>query len=267
MGPPSARSGSGSPPQSLSDFEQNRAFWDRHSDEYQQTHREHIGRSEPRWGMWQLPESELQVLGDVAGKDILELGCGAAQWSILLAGLGARPVVVDNSERQLEHARDALAAAGLDFPLVHAPAETVPLPDASFDIVFADHGANRFADPYAWVPEAARLLRPGGHLVFLVNGTIMILCSPDEELPPGRELLRPYFGMHRFEWDGTGGIEFHLGYGEWISLLRENGFAVENLIEIQAPPEGEPHRFPGLPDREWARRWPSEEIWVARKRS
>jgi hypothetical protein len=95
----------------------------------------------------------------------------------------------------------------------------------------------------------------------------MILCSPDEELPPGRELLRPYFGMHRFEWDGTGGIEFHLGYGEWIRLLRENGFAVENLIEIQAPPEGESHRFPGLPDREWARRWPSEEIWVARKRS
>ena len=128
----------------MSDFEQSRGFWDRHSDEYQQTHREHIGRSEPRWGMWQLPESELQVLGDVAGKDILELGCGAAQWSILLAGLGARPVGVDNSERQLEHARDALAAAGLDFPLVHAPAETVPLPDASFDIVFADHGANRF---------------------------------------------------------------------------------------------------------------------------
>jgi hypothetical protein len=73
--------------------------------------------------------------------------------------------------------------------------------------------------------------------------------------------------MHRFEWDGTGGIEFHLGYGDWIRLLRESGFAVENLIEIQAPAKGEPHRFPALPDRDWARRWPSEEIWVARKAS
>ena len=74
----------------------------------------------------------------------------------------------------------------------------------------------------------------------------MILCSADEELPPDRELLRPYFGMHRFEWDGTGGIEFHLGYGDWIRLLRENGFAVENLIEIQAPSEGAPHRYAAL---------------------
>jgi hypothetical protein len=73
--------------------------------------------------------------------------------------------------------------------------------------------------------------------------------------------------MHRFVWDDTGGVEFHLGYGDWIRLLRENGFQVENLIEIQAPPEGEPHRYPGLPDRGWSRRWPSEEIWVARKRA
>src|SRR6185503_497096 len=157
--PPSprrARSGSGSQIPSLSDFEQNRAFWDSHSDEYQETHHEHIGRPEPRWGMWQLPESELQILGDVAGKDVLELGCGAAQWSILLAGLGARPVGVDNSARQLEHAHEALAAAGLDFPLIYAAAEDIPFPDGSFDIVFADHGANRFADPYQWVPEASR---------------------------------------------------------------------------------------------------------------
>jgi SAM-dependent methyltransferase len=108
----------------LSDFEQNRAFWDRHSDDYQETHREHIGRPEPRWGMWQLPESELEILGDVAGKDVLELGCGAAQWSILLAGLGARPVGVDNSERQLEHARDALAARASISPSSTPPPRT-----------------------------------------------------------------------------------------------------------------------------------------------
>ena len=114
--------------------------------------------------MWQLPDSELGILGDVAGKDVLELGCGAAQWSILLAGRGARVVGLDNSARQLEHARENMAAAGVDFPLVHAAAEEVPLPDASFDVVFCDHGGMTFGDPYRTVPEAARLLRPGGLL-------------------------------------------------------------------------------------------------------
>jgi SAM-dependent methyltransferase len=119
---------------SSSDAGRNRAYWDRTSDDYQDRHAELIGRSEPRWGVWQLPEAELDVLGDVAGKDVLELGCGAAQWSILLAQWGARVVGLDNSPRQLEHARAALTAAGLEFPLVHAGTEDVPLPDASFDV-------------------------------------------------------------------------------------------------------------------------------------
>ena len=79
----------------------NRANWDRRSDEYQERNAEFIGRAEPRWGMWQLPEADLQILGEVAGKDVLELGCGAAQWSILLAQQGARMVGLDNSGRQL----------------------------------------------------------------------------------------------------------------------------------------------------------------------
>jgi SAM-dependent methyltransferase len=105
---------------SSSDAARNRAAWDRISEEYQTRHRAFIGRPEPRWGMWQLPESELRVLGDVAEKDVLELGCGAAQWSILLAGRGARVVGLDNSSRQLEYARALMDEAGIDFPLVHA---------------------------------------------------------------------------------------------------------------------------------------------------
>ena len=99
------------------DAAHNRANWDRRSDEYQERNAEFIGRKdEPRWGMWQLPDSELGILGDVDGKDVLELGCGAAQWSILLARRGARVVGLDNSGRQLEHARELMAAAGVDFP-------------------------------------------------------------------------------------------------------------------------------------------------------
>ena len=83
----------------------NREHWDAKADVYQAAHGTFIGRPELRWGVWQIPESELEVIGDVAAKDVLEFGCGAAQWSILLAQVGARPVGLDNSARQLEHAR------------------------------------------------------------------------------------------------------------------------------------------------------------------
>jgi hypothetical protein len=70
--------------------------------------------------------------------------------------------------------------------------------------------------------------------------------------------------MHRFEWPGETSVEFHLGYGDWIRLLRANGFEVENLIEVR-PSEDATTRYPFVTN-DWARRWPSEEIWVARKR-
>lgn len=182
----------------------NRAHWDATADEYQERHGVFIGRPEPRWGIWQIPESELQILGDLAGQDVLELGCGAAQWSILLAQRGARPVGLDNSERQLEHARRAMAAAGVDFPLVHASAESVPLEDESFDVVFCDHGAFGWADPRLVMPEAARLLRHGGVLAFSVTSPIASLCfHPDTELMEP-VLHRDYFGLHRLASDGTG---------------------------------------------------------------
>jgi SAM-dependent methyltransferase len=248
----------------LSDSERNRAWWDQESDTYQETHREHLGRPEPRWGLWQLPESELQILGDVAEKDVLELGCGAAQWSVLLAGLGARPVGVDNSVRQLEHARAALDAAGLDFPLVHAPAEDLPLPDESFDVVFADHGANRFADPYRWVPEAARLLRPGGLLAFSGGTPFEAMCWNEPEDRMDTVLHLDYFGLHRIE-DSDGPVQFELPYGEWIRLFRENDFEIEELREIR-PPEGAESSYRTAEETEWARRWPMEQVWRARKR-
>lgn len=78
------------------------------------------------------------------------------------------------------------------------------------------------------------------------------------------ELLRDYFGMHRFEFaDGEDSIEFRLGYGDWIRLLRANGFEVENLIELR-PPANASTQWPQV-ELVWARRWPSEEVWIGRK--
>jgi SAM-dependent methyltransferase len=244
------------------DARRNREHWNATADEYQAAHGEFIGRREPRWGVWQLAEDELQVLGDVAGKDVLELGCGAAQWSILLAERGARAVGLDNSERQLEHARAALEAAGLDFPLVHASADAVPLPDASFDVVFCDHGALSWGDPYRVVPEAARLLRPGGLLAFSTTSPLATLCfDPETDLVEPR-LHRDYFGLHRLDDDAS--VNYQLPYGEWIRVLVDAGLVVEALLEPR-PAADATSTYWDSSELEWARRWPSEAIWKARK--
>ena len=240
----------------------NRDYWDRTSDDYQARNREFIGRPEPRWGVWQLPESELGILGDVQGKDVLELGCGAAQWAILLARRGARVVGLDNSARQLEHARRAMSDAGVDFPLVHASAEDVPLPDASFDVVFCDHGATSFADPYRTVPEASRLLRAGGVFAFAMTSPLAWVCwnEANDEVEP--RLHEDYFGMHRSE-SPDGSVTFQLPYGEWIRVARREGLVVEDLVEPRSP-AGATTTY-GFP-LEWSRNWPCECIWRFRKR-
>jgi SAM-dependent methyltransferase len=210
------------------------------------------------------PEAQLRILPDVADRDVIELGCGTAYWSAWLARRGARPVGVDLSERQLATARELQREHALEFPLVHASAEAVPLPDATFDLAFSEYGASIWCDPYAWIPEAHRLLRPGGWLVFLVNGLLAILCSPPTGDPAGERLQLSQFGLHRTTWEGESGIDFHLPHGELIRLLRATGFAVEALHELQAP-SGPDDELRFLVTRGWARRWPSEEVWVARR--
>jgi SAM-dependent methyltransferase len=149
--------------------------------------------------------------------------------------------------------------------LVHGSAERLPFADESFDVVFADHGANRFADPYLWVPEAARVLRPGGLLAFS-GGTPFEVVGFDEPSDSWDERLhRPYFGMHRMSFGEDGAVEFELPYGGWIRLFRESGLEVEALIEVQAP-EGARSTYRTEAETAWARRWPLEQIWKACKR-
>jgi SAM-dependent methyltransferase len=242
----------------------NRSAWDRYAADYVAA-AERNWRSEPRWGMWGIPDSELHVLPDLTGKDVIELGCGTAYVSSWMARRGARVVGIDNSAEQLRTARRMQQEYGLDFPLIHGNAETVPYPDASFDFAISEYGASIWCDPYRWIPEAARLLRPGGLLTFLVNGTILMLCVQDDENKPAeRTMLRPYFGMHRFEWPEDEAVEFHLGFGDMIRLLRANDFEIENLLELQPGPDAST-RYPYV-NLEWARQWPSEEIWMVRKR-
>ena len=137
--------------------------------------------------MFGVPESELGVLGDVAGKDVIELGCGTAYFGAWLARRGARVTGVDLTPAQLETARRCSEELGVPMELIEANAEDVPLPDASFDLALSEYGASIWCDPYRWIPEAARLLRPGGELVFLRNSTLCVLCAPDD--PTGRSAI------------------------------------------------------------------------------
>jgi SAM-dependent methyltransferase len=250
----------------LVDVERNRSAWNAWAPDYYAPGLRNWENDEPSWGIWGMPESELQLLADVGeGTDAVELGCGTAYVCAWLARRDAMPVGIDISDEQLETARMFQRQFDLHFPLLRASADDVPFADESFDFAISEYGASTWVDPYHWVPEAARLLRPGGRLVFIVNGTLVMTCTPPDGSSAGTELTRDYFGMHRFEFPGELAIEYHLGYGDWIRVLRANGFEVENLIEVRPPPDATT-RYPFV-TAEWARRWPSEEVWIARRRA
>ncbi|MFZ0040456.1 MAG: class I SAM-dependent methyltransferase [Solirubrobacteraceae bacterium] len=243
----------------------NRDAWDAQSDEYQSRHGPQLEASGgDAWGVWQQSESELNVLGDVEGKDVLELGCGAAQWSIALHRRGARTTGLDISERQLAHARRLMEAASVEFPLVHASAEAIPLADSSFDIVFSDFGAMSFAEPRLAIPEVARVLRPGGLLAFLTSTPLLDLAWPLEDEEPGDRLVFDYWDLHEIRPPGEP-VVFQLRYGEWIELFVRSGFVVESLMEMR-PAADARSTYRSQSAREWARRWPMEHIWRVRKR-
>ncbi len=244
----------------------NAEAWEARRDDQLSLARRQWSAAEPAWGIFDVPEGVAGLLPDkLEGVKAVELGCGTAYVSAWLARRGSVPVAIDPAEGQLHIAAQCQMEYGLAFPLVRAAAEQVPLRDGAFDLVISEYGAAIWADPYRWIPEAARLLRPGGELVFLGNSTLLVLCAPEEDgVAATDRLLRSQFGMHRLEWPGDPTVEFHLGHGDWIRLLRANGFEVQDLIELW-PPEGT-DKDGGFVTAEWARRWPSEEVWRARRR-
>lgn len=243
----------------------NREVWTKTNAEFtNEVARHEWGVGEVRWGVFGVSEGDVRVLGDVTGLDVVELGCGTAYFSAWLASAGARPVGVDVTPAQLATARRCMEETGIEFPLVEASAEDVPLPDSSFDLALSEHGASTWCDPYRWIPEAARLLRPGGRLVFLHTTPLACLCFPDVG-DATTQLQRPYFGMHRLQWTPDDGVEFQLTYGGWIDVLRGSGLEVERLVELQVPEGALRHEYYSDWDPEWGHQWPGEEIWVARK--
>jgi SAM-dependent methyltransferase len=243
----------------------NVASWNARGESELALARSQWAAAEPTWGIFSIHESDVGLLpDDLDGRRTVELGCGTAYVSAWLARRGARPVGVDPTPGQLSIARTMQEQYGELFPLVRAAGEQVPLRSGTADLVISEYGAAIWADPYRWIPEAARLLRPGGLLAFLGNSSLLMLCVPDSDDPASDRLLRDHFGMHRFAWTDDPTIEFHLGHGDWIRLLRDNGFEIVDLIELRPPP-GSVTSYPFV-TADWARRWPVEEVWLARRR-
>jgi SAM-dependent methyltransferase len=238
-------------------FEGTRAEW------FAARARRHWAAAEPVWGIWNIPQSQLPVLpDDLRGQDAVEVGCGTAYVSAWLARRGARPIGLDISGDQLATARRMQLEFGLTFPLIRADAEQAPLRAQCADLVISEYGAGMWCDPYRWIPHAARLLRPGGRLIFLGAAALLQLCLPDRG-PAQSQLARDLFGLHRLARPDQG-VEFCLPHGELIRLLGSCGLVVDDLIEVRAPADATSDFARDIPV-DWARRWPTEEVWFARR--
>lgn len=245
----------------------NRNHWDRQADQWVEMGKR-AWTEEPSWGIWGIPEAELAMLpDDMTGMRAIELGCGTAYVSAWMARRGARCVGIDNSEKQLETARRLAAEHGVELELIHGNAEEVPHPDGSFDFAISEYGASIWADPYKWIPEAWRLLKEGGELSFIGHHPLVMVTQRRKDSDEvTRELLYPYFGLHRVDWEDEGeqGTEFNLPISNWMRLFDTTGFDVVSFHEIQSPTrEGEARFFVGP---EWAHDFPSEQAWRLRKR-
>lgn len=249
---------------------ENQRFWDEYAPEWVASG-QRLWASEPQWGAWGIPESELGLLAaDLTGQRAIELGCGTGYVSAWLRRRGASVHAIDNSEQQLATARRLAAEHGIDdIEWVLGNAESIDQPDRSFDLAISEYGAAIWCDPFVWIPEAHRLLRPGGRLVFLGNHPLALLCSDEAgEHPVGERLVRDYFGLRVCDWTAAikdpGGIEFNLPISEWMRLFRDSGFDVVDYLELQAPATADGQQFET--PAEWAKRWPSEQVWKLRKR-
>jgi SAM-dependent methyltransferase len=214
--------------------------WDRYADEYQATHGSFLGDTGFVWGPEGLTEESARVLGDVAGRDVLEVGSGAGQCSRWVRDRGGRPVGLDLSHRQLQHSRRIDEQTGITVPSVLGTATHLPFADGSFDVVFCSFGALQFvADIDVAVAETARVLRPGGRFAFSITHPTRWMF-PDDPGEPGLTASQPYWDRTPYvEVDDATGrvsyVEHHRTLGDWVDLLAGAGFRITKLLEPEWP--------------------------------
>jgi SAM-dependent methyltransferase len=248
----------------------NRTYWDDMADDWVTAGERNWGRNSPIWGIWSLPDTNLNLLpANMNNMRAIDLGCGTGYVSAWMAQRGAKVVGIDNSPEQLRTAERLRDKTDLQIEFILGNAEKVPLPDSSFNFAFSEYGAAIWCDPFIWIPEAHRLLKPGGQLTFLGTHPLAMVATPLDGAKCDEGLHRPYFDMHILDWREVeydpGGMEFNLTHSDWFRLFRDTGFEVLNYLELQAPKEELTDQF--AISANWAKSWPAEQVWMLRKRT
>ena len=220
----------------MTDYPLKRAVksgWDEMSDRYQR--HALISTDDVHYGPLIPGEKDLRLLGDVHGKRILELACGAAQNSIALAKWGARVTAVDLSLKQLAHARPLIESEGVNVALIQADIERLTMfPDESFDIILSSNGVEFVTDIAGCLREWHCVLVPGGVAAI---STVHPLAAFEWDEGRGALLIKNYFNMPVEVWhdvneaDGQRGLTFFRTVEEMFSALTGVGFSVERILE------------------------------------
>lgn len=216
-----------------------RRWWDTHAAEYLAEHGDFLGPADFLWCPEGLREADARLLGDVAGRRVLEVGAGAAQCSRWLVTQGARAVATDVSAGMLARAQQLARETGVAVPLVRADARALPLVDACVDLAFTAYGAVPFVPDADRVhAEVARVLRPGGRWVFATTHPVRwaFLDSPEAL---GLTVVRSYFDRTPYvELDGDGAldvVEYHRTLGDHVADVVSAGLVIERVVEPEWP--------------------------------
>ncbi|MGI8760529.1 MAG: class I SAM-dependent methyltransferase [Jatrophihabitantaceae bacterium] len=217
----------------------NRGWWDCDADSYQAEHGAFLGVADFVWSPERLREHDARLLGELRGKRMLEVGCGAAMCSRWLAGQHARPVAFDLSGGMLRHARAGNDETGIDVPLVQADAQHLPFADRAFDIAFTAFGAIQFVEDSArLMREVARVLKPGGRWVFATTHPLR-WCFPDDPGPDGLTARMPYWDRTPYvEYAANGTatyVEHHRTLGDRVQEIAAAGLRLLDVVEPQWP--------------------------------
>lgn len=195
----------------------------------------------------------------------LDVATAAGHTALALAPHVAAVVGLDLTPQMLPHAARLAAERGAaNVVWAAGDVDDLPFGDSAFDLVTCRIAAHHFADAGHFLAEAARVLRPGGRLVFLTNSLLSALCVPEDEGAAEERLVRGQRDVRRVAWPG-GGVEHHPSHGDWVRVLTSYGLAVEALHEIYAPAGSGDHAYYDIATADWASRWPAEELWVARR--
>jgi SAM-dependent methyltransferase len=217
----------------------NRRWWDANAADYYAEHGEVLGDADLLWCPEGLREADAHLLGDVRGREVLEVGCGAAQGGRWLVAQGARVTAFDVSRGQLDLARELDRRTGISVPTVQADAQRLPFRDGSFDVVASAFGAIPFVSDSAGVMrEVARVLRPGGRFVFSTTHPVRWVF-PDDPGPDGLTARTPYFDRTPYVEEGPDGaatyVEHHRTLGDRVREVVAAGLVLEDLVEPEWP--------------------------------